>query len=184
MKPAAIRAACSFVIFFVCYGCGDAPANKPQQKSADHSSASASDDSGVTDSGLTSTEYYSAQSLLAIESALAKSGNPTKTFGRHKTFWYVAADRTVSGSVEVHDSWIDVTFVQGGNARLITGGTVTGSHLQSPGEHRGGAISGGTTRTIATGDMIVIPAHVPHQYQITNGQSLRYLTIKVAAENP
>jgi len=124
-------------------------------------------------------EYYGRETLSRIASSLSKSANPTHTFARHPTFWYVAARRTISGSAEVHDRWIDVTFIQAGRGSLLSGGTVTGSHLESAGEHRGGKISGGKVQPLAPGDFLVIPAGIPHQYQLAAGDSLLYLTVKV-----
>lgn len=84
-----------------------------------------------------------------------------------------------NGSPEIHDHWVDVTVVQSGRATLLTGGTVAGGHLTSPGEHRGGTINGGTPQHVAAGDLVTIPAGVPHQYQLAPGNSVHYLTIKI-----
>jgi mannose-6-phosphate isomerase-like protein (cupin superfamily) len=80
---------------------------------------------------------------------------------------------------EVNDRWTDVTIVQSGRATLVSGGRVTGSRVETPGEHRGGTITGGATRPVGAGDLMVIPAGVPHQYVIAAGDSLRYVTVKV-----
>jgi beta-galactosidase beta subunit len=89
------------------------------------------------------------------------------------------ARRAANGVPEVHDEWIDVTWVQAGRASILTGGRVTGSHMESPGEHRGGRIVGATERPLAPGDLFVIPAGTPHQFLVATGDSIRYVTIKV-----
>jgi len=124
-------------------------------------------------------EFYSAAQLARIADELAKGTTSTRTIGGHATYSYVQARRVVSGEPEVHDNWIDVAIVQSGRATVLTGGRVDGGRLASAGEHRGGTIVGGTAHTIAAGDMFVIPAGVPHQYQIARGDSVRYLTLKV-----
>jgi len=73
-----------------------------------------------------------------------------------------------------------VTIVQAGRATLVSGGTVHGGSVTEPGEHRGGTIMGGTTHPIAAGDMFVVPAGTPHQFQLGQGDTIRYLTIKIA----
>jgi hypothetical protein len=72
-------------------------------------------------------------------------------------------------------------MVQSGRASLLSGGRVDGSHVESPGEHRGGTITGGTTRAVGPCDLMIIPAGIPHQYVIAPGDSLRYVTVKVRA---
>ena len=124
-------------------------------------------------------ELYSAAFLARVADELAKGTTTARTVGGHPTFHYVEARRNASGEPEVHDRWIDVTIVQAGHATLLTGGRVDGDRLASPGEHRGGTIVGGTPRPIAAGDLVVIAAGVPHQYQLARGDSVRYLTIKV-----
>ena len=72
-----------------------------------------------------------------------------------------------------------MTVVQAGRGTLLSGGRVEGSHLETAGEHRGGTITGGSSRPVGAGDLMIIPAGVPHQYMIGPGDSLRYLTVKV-----
>jgi hypothetical protein len=117
--------------------------------------------------------------MSRIAAALARSGSSGRTFGGHSAFHYVESRRVASGTPEIHDDWTDVTLVQGGAATLLTGGTVSGGALESAGEHRGGAIAGGTPRPLATGDLVVVPPGVPHQFQLARGDSIRYLTIKI-----
>lgn len=98
---------------------------------------------------------------------------------RHADFWPIQARRSSSGVPEVHQEWIDVTWVQAGRATLLTGGRLSGSHQQSAGEARGGTIEDGTSRPIATGDVFIIPAGTPHQFVLGPGDTIRYLTVKV-----
>ena len=124
-------------------------------------------------------EFHSASQLARVADDLAKGSSTARTVGAHAAYSYVQARRVSSGVPEVHDRWIDVVMVQSGHAALVTGGRADGSHVASPGEHRGGAIAGGTTRPIGPGDLVVIPAGIAHQYQLAPGDSVRYLTIKV-----
>jgi uncharacterized RmlC-like cupin family protein len=55
--------------------------------------------------------------------------------------------------------------------------------VEAPGEHRGGTIAGGASRAVGPGDLMIIPAGIPHQYVISPGDSLRYLTVKVSRPN-
>lgn len=126
-----------------------------------------------------SLELYPAALLSSIDDQLSRGAATGKTVAAHPTLHYVEARRISNGGPEVHDRWIDVTIVQAGHATLLVGGHVKGSHLASPGEHRGGTIVGGATQAIGPGDLFTIPAGVPHQFDVARGDSVRYLTIKV-----
>ena len=75
----------------------------------------------------------------------------------------LAIRREGDGEAEVHDTQVDVIFVTSGEGTLIIGGTVLGPHTTGPGEIRGTSIKGGISRKMAPGDVIHIPAKVPHQ---------------------
>lgn len=125
----------------------------------------------------TPVEFYPATDLGRITS----NATGGKSFGtQHPAFHYVEARRVVSGSPEIHDRWTDITIVQAGRATLLSGGTVSGGSITEPGEHRGGTISGGTSHAIQAGDMFVVPAGTPHQFQLGQADTIRYLTIKIA----
>jgi mannose-6-phosphate isomerase-like protein (cupin superfamily) len=124
-------------------------------------------------------EYYPAAMLSHIGDSLGRGTATGHVLGAHPTYQYIEIRRGQDGVPEIHDRWIDVAVVQVGRATLVTGGHVTGGHLESAGEQRGGAITGGTSRRLGPGDLIVIPARIPHQFLIAAGDSLRYLTVKV-----
>jgi uncharacterized protein YjlB len=88
--------------------------------------------------------------------------------------------RDTSGVHERHEAFTDIFVVQRGRARLLYGGTVEGERASSPGEWRGGAIRGGTEAEIKTGDIVVIPAGVPHHLLLQPGESFYYFVFKVA----
>jgi hypothetical protein len=127
----------------------------------------------------TDIELYPATLLAQVADELARVSSTGRTLGTHPSYRYIQGRRGVTGSPEVHDGWIDITVIQAGGATLITGGRLEGSRLLSAGEHSGGTIVGGTSRRVAPGDLFVVPAGVPHFYQLAPGDSLRYLTIKV-----
>ena len=125
-------------------------------------------------------EYYTAAALARVGDSLARGSTSGHMLRSHGSYQYLQIRRAKSGVPEVHDRWTDVTMVQAGRASLLSGGSVSGSHVETPGEHRGGTITGGTSRPVGPGDLMIIPAGIPHQYVIATGDSLRYLTVKVA----
>lgn len=73
-----------------------------------------------------------------------------------------AGRRDAAGLVEIHTHDTDIFYITEGSATLITGGTVEGEKEIAPGELRGTKTTGGATRTISKGDVVVIPAGIPH----------------------
>ena len=90
----------------------------------------------------------------------------------------LAARRDRSGAVELHEKLADILVGQQGEAQILVGGSVAGNHLTAPGEWRGGAITGGRRIAFHAGDVIWIPAGVPHQMLLEAGATITYLAFK------
>jgi glc operon protein GlcG len=73
--------------------------------------------------------------------------------------------RDKPGVAEVHVKDADIIYVQEGSATFVTGGIVADPKPVAPDEIRGKEISGGETRTITKGDVIVVPAGTPHWFK-------------------
>lgn len=87
--------------------------------------------------------------------------------------------RDSAGVPERHARFADVFFVERGTARLRYGGTTDDAREISAGEWRGGTIRNGTEADLHGGDVVVIPAGIPHQLLLTAGQRFDYVTLKV-----
>jgi mannose-6-phosphate isomerase-like protein (cupin superfamily) len=109
-----------------------------------------------------------------VAAALAKGGDLVKA----PDLIVLGAHRNGAGQVEVHDKETDVMYVVEGEATLVTGGTMTGGKRTAPGQWRGTAIQGGESRHLAKGDVIVIPAGIPHWFQQVP-RSISYYVVKV-----
>ena len=110
----------------------------------------------------------------AVTAALAKGG-PLVT----------ASDLLVSGShrdkagqVEVHDKETDVIYVTDGEATFVTGGTMIGGKVTKAGQSLGTDITGGDTHHLSKGDVIVVPAGVPHWFKEVP-HSVSYYVVKM-----
>lgn len=90
-----------------------------------------------------------------------------------------ASRREAVGEAEVHLHDIDIFHVQEGAGVLVTGGRLIGARQIGPGEFRAGAIEGGDALTLSRGDVVVVPAGVPHWFMRID-RVLTYLTVKVA----
>lgn len=85
--------------------------------------------------------------------------------------------RDETGDAEVHTQLDDTLMIERGTAKFRVGGTITGNHQIGPNEWRGGTITGWREYTVSAGDLLLIPAGVPHQAVVTSGTVL-YLAIK------
>ena len=62
---------------------------------------------------------------------------------------------------------------------LVTGGTVANAQTGNDGETKGSSIQGGESRTIEKGDVVHIPAGLPHQLIIAPGETYASIVVKV-----
>ncbi len=76
-----------------------------------------------------------------------------------------ASHRDKAGVAEVHEKDADIIYVLEGSATFVTGGTVVDPKPTAPGEIRGKEITGGETRQLAKGDVIIVPAGTPHWFK-------------------
>jgi quercetin dioxygenase-like cupin family protein len=90
--------------------------------------------------------------------------------------------RGKSGNPEVHMAWTDIFYVIDGEATLRVGGTHEGGKENRPGEWGGGKIVNGTTQKVVAGDVASVPAGMPHMFELENGKTITYFTVKVAKQ--
>lgn len=109
-----------------------------------------------------------------VDAAFAR-GAPLLEVGKFKIH---ASRREAPGQAEVHDDETDIIYVTAGAATFVTGGTVVDGKETAPGETRGASIRDGETRRLTKGDVIVVPAGVPHWFQAVDGP-LTYYVVKV-----
>jgi quercetin dioxygenase-like cupin family protein len=104
-------------------------------------------------------------------------GPNLKVSGGYRTGPYAPAD--YRPDVEVHATEADLFYVIEGEATLITGGTVIGGRTTAPGQIRGSKVEGGDTHHLTKGDVMWVPAGVPHWFPDIP-TPLGYLLVKVS----
>jgi mannose-6-phosphate isomerase-like protein (cupin superfamily) len=85
--------------------------------------------------------------------------------------------RDVAGQVEVHDKETDVLYIIDGAATFVTGGKMVGGKVSRPGQWLGTDITGGETHQLTKGDIVVIPAGMPHWFKQVS-PSVSYYVVK------
>jgi mannose-6-phosphate isomerase-like protein (cupin superfamily) len=86
-----------------------------------------------------------------------------------------ASRREQSGMSEIHTKDADIDYVLDGTATLVTGGTPVNSKPIAADEFRGERIDGGEARLLSKGDVIIIPAGVPHWFKEVTNPFLYYV---------
>lgn len=127
--------------------------------------------------------YWSANEMKGIEKKLAPKMNEHKVavenLGHYPNSSAMVAHREADGEAEVHETVADFFVVQSGEATLVYGGEVTGGHTTQPHEIRGPSIKGGQQQGLGAGDVVHIPAGVPHQLLVKGGKQITYFVVKV-----
>lgn len=90
----------------------------------------------------------------------------------------MTAKRDAPGEVEVHTKFTDVIYVVAGDATIIVGGQMVGGKSMDTDEPRGASIQGGQVRHLSAGDVIIIPAGIPHWIN-TVDPPFHYFVVKI-----
>lgn len=130
-------------------------------------------------------EQWSSASLTQAASSMSRdaANDPhhfaVRQLADYSNESFLLVHREADGQVEWHETQIDVFFVQSGSATLVVGGTLLNGETVGPHEKRNGTIQGGVRKKIAAGDVIRIPARVPHQLLLDGSQAFDYVVVKV-----
>jgi glc operon protein GlcG len=89
-----------------------------------------------------------------------------------------AGRREGPGEVEYHAHTVDVMHVVQGEATVVTGGEMVGTRSAGDGELRADSVDGGHAHELSEGDVLAIPAGVPHQFTRVSDPFL-YFVVKV-----
>ena len=90
--------------------------------------------------------------------------------------------RDADGVPEQHDRIVDVVIVQSGEGTLLLGGTMVNPRTSSgAGEYLGTGIEGGERHPLAAGDVVHIPATIPHSFLVPKGKHITYVLVKFPA---
>jgi mannose-6-phosphate isomerase-like protein (cupin superfamily) len=91
--------------------------------------------------------------------------------------------RDADGLPEEHDQIVDVVMVHSGEATLMVGGAMTGKKGSAEtGEYVGTALAGGESHPLTAGDIVHIPAGIPHSFLVPAGKHITYVLLKFPAK--
>ncbi len=147
-----------------------APIAHAQQGAADPSKNSGA--AAASDGKTFPVLYYSKDQ---VQASFEQTGGGDTLYGGDngaRNYKIATSVRKKPGVAEVHMNLTDVCYILKGSATILYGGTMTDlidSHFPDgrpypKDELRGHKITGGETRHLAPGDVIIIPNGVPHQF--------------------
>ena len=121
--------------------------------------------------------------LKQRESALARQVGPDHSaretvadYGDHR---FRLLYRDADGFPEEHDNIVDIVMVQSGEGSLVLGGTMLEKKgSATTGEYTGSKLQGGELHPLAPGDVVHIPAGIPHSFLVPSGKHITYLLLK------
>ena len=130
-------------------------------------------------------EHWTTASLASISESLAAPAEAdphhfaVKQLATFPNEYFLLARRVADGQPEWHETEADVFMVQSGSGTLLVGGTLVGGETVAPHEKRNGTIQGGTRQKLSAGDIVRIPARVPHQVLLDGSKEFTYFVIKL-----
>ena len=86
--------------------------------------------------------------------------------------------RQAGAPASLHKTQIEIFQVVSGAGQFVTGGTLEGTRDVDAANQSGTGIAGGTSRRVATGDIMAVPAGVPHWIPSVEGR-LVLISLKV-----
>jgi mannose-6-phosphate isomerase-like protein (cupin superfamily) len=126
---------------------------------------------------------WKAAELKAFSKNLAPKINDkkvaTQDIAKNGNYRFMVAHREASGEAEYHALDADIFMVESGTATLVYGGEMVDAKDSGPNEKRAPSIKGGMEKMLAAGDVVTIPAKLPHQVKLASGKEFTYFVVKV-----
>lgn len=122
-------------------------------------------------------ELQRRQAALSKQVGLDHSARETLAdFGDHRVRYI---HRNADGFPEQHDKIVDLVLVQSGEGILQLGGQLIDKKVGGgAGEFAGSRLEGGERHPLGAGDVIHIPATVPHAFLVPKGKQITYVLVK------
>lgn len=129
-------------------------------------------------------DHWSSPILLeraAYLRKLAKYGNgsASETIREYPLYSAELSFCERTGDAEVHCSHSSLFHVLAGAATLMIGGTLNRPRSAGAGEVRGDSTEHGSPQDLRQGDVVHIPAGVPHQILVAGDKSITCLVVRI-----
>jgi mannose-6-phosphate isomerase-like protein (cupin superfamily) len=108
-----------------------------------------------------------------------QNGMASNDLSKYPNHFTMLILRNKNGGAELHENFADFFLIVEGHATLVSGGILKDPKTASPGEIRGTAVEGGTKEALNPGDVVHIPATLPHQLLLADGDRFVYFVLKI-----
>jgi mannose-6-phosphate isomerase-like protein (cupin superfamily) len=130
----------------------------------------------------TVSDLQQREAKLAETAKADPTGFAVTTLDNYGNDYTLLVVRLHTGSAECHQFWVDQIVVNKGDITVVYGGTMQNEHPNSgpnrPGETLGSGIEGGKEIALHAGDIVHIPAGIPHWVKLAPGATTTYLVFK------
>ncbi len=134
------------------------------------------------------SDHWSNAELLErakhLQDLAREKGNASETLAKYPHHYTMLAFRNRSGGGELHQNFADLFVILDGRATLLTGGDIVDPKTTGPGETLGASVRGGASQELKTGDVVHIPAGMPHQMVLEPGATVTYYVVKAEESRP
>ena len=117
----------------------------------------------------------------ALSTHVGADHSSRETLADYKSHRFRMLYRDAVGNPEQHDAIVDIVMVQSGEGTLVLGGTMAGRRTTGPGESVGIRLDGGERHALGAGDIVHIPAGIPHSFLVAGGKHITYVLLKIPA---
>ncbi len=128
-------------------------------------------------------DHLTAAELLdkakALEASAGAKGAASVKLNEYPNHYTMIALRNKNGTAEVHEKYADLFVILRGEATLVSGGSVVDAKTISPGETTGSEVKDGSRTAVREGDVVHIPAGLPHQLLLPDKGELIYFVVKI-----
>jgi mannose-6-phosphate isomerase-like protein (cupin superfamily) len=124
-------------------------------------------------SGVPSTVHYVDHDKASA--VMQKGGDIANDPG----FVVQANRRDTVGRAEYHDHTAHVFIIVDGEATLVVGGTMVNPERTAPDQLRSASVEGGQSYHMSKGDVITIPAKVPHWWKEVSTKTIGYYAVNI-----
>jgi mannose-6-phosphate isomerase-like protein (cupin superfamily) len=130
----------------------------------------------------TTADLQQREAKLTETAKASPTGFAVATLDDYGNDYTLLVVRTHTGDAERHQFFADQIVINKGTITLVTGGAMQGEHPSSssarPGETLGSGIEGGKEIVLQAGDIVHIPAGIPHWVKVAPGTATTYLVFK------
>jgi hypothetical protein len=129
-----------------------------------------------------STDLAQRQAILLETAKASPSGLAIGRLEDYGNDYTLLVVRIHTGEAERHQFFADQIVMKEGTVTLVTGGTMQAEHPNNgpshPGETLGSGIEGGKEVVLHAGDIVHIPAGIPHWVKVAPNTTTTYLVFK------